>query len=142
MSKRFLSSVLLVACCSGVGCTTIGTGLQTKTPPVAVGTYSVQVIGGMFGTKTKNYPVHENLTAQTVLEETGQLSRHRNFEIDILRKSDSGAGVVKMPVQFDPSKHRVKFESDYAIHPGDHVVIRPVSHSPFEQVAQMLGPSK
>jgi hypothetical protein len=141
MNTRLFGTILVLACSASLGCASLGSGVQTSTPPVALGTYTVQTVGGMFGNKTKNYPLHEGVTAQTVLEESGQLSTNRNFEIDILRKTNSDMGVVKMPVQFDAGKHRVKFETDYAIHPGDRVVIRPLSYSPFEQVAHMMGPS-
>jgi hypothetical protein len=140
MKTRLLGTLFVLVCGATVGCASLGSGLQQATPPVALGTYTVQTVGGMFGNKTKNYPLREGLTVQTVLEESGQLSLNRNFEIDILRKTDVEMGVVKLPVQFDAGKHRVKFETDYAIHPGDRVVIRSLAYSPFEQVAQMMGP--
>ncbi len=139
MSTRLLGTLFVWAFCATIGCARLGGGLQTNTPPVALGTYTVQTVGGMFGNKTKNYPLREGTTAQTVLEESGQLSSNRNFEIDILRKTNSEMGVVKLPVQFDAGKHRVKFETDYAIHPGDRILIRPLSYSPFDQVTQMMG---
>jgi len=139
MNARFFVCILLVIGSAGVGCASLGTGLHRSDPPVATGTYSVQVKGGFPAKGIKNYPLHEGTTVQTVLDDSGQTSLHRDFEIDVLRKTSTSEGIVKMPVQFDAGKQRVKFETDYAIYPGDHVIIRPLSFSPFEQVASMLG---
>ncbi len=139
MTKRIAAVLLLITCCGGVGCATVGSGLRSQQPPVETDTYGLKVQGGLMGDRTVNQPLREGMTVQEVLEAAGLVSRNRDYEIDILRKTNSGSGMVKMPIDYDPGKHRVKFETDYAIHPGDQVVIRPKSYSPMESVSKMLG---
>lgn len=142
MSIRYLVSILAVAIGSMAGCASLGNSLKKDVPAAALGTYSVQFTSPMLGRQLKTYPLREGMTVQDVLHDSGQLSRHRNFEIDLLRKSATDDTTIKMPVQFDASKHRIKYETDYAIYPGDRVLIRPVAYSPMDQMAQMLGPSE
>ncbi len=139
MTIRIAVAILLINCCGGVGCASIGMGLRSQKPPVETETYGLKVHGGLMGNRTVNQPLREGMTVQDVLDDAGQISRNRDYEIDILRKTNTGSGVVKMPTNYEPAKHRVSFETDYAIHPGDQVVIRPKSYSPMESVAKMLG---
>jgi len=143
MSVRSIATLLTIVCLTHfIGCVSVPTSAPSASAPVAVGTYTLQTSGSFLGKSVKNYPVRNGMTVQNVLEDSGQLSRHRNFDIDVIRKMEESPGFVKMPIQFDPTKHRIKFETDYAIYPGDRVVIRPRSYSAFEQAAEMLGPNE
>jgi hypothetical protein len=138
--KSRLSWVCLALAFGGLsGCATLGIGRSpdTKTPEQPMCTVRIQ--GSLGADRTYQQVVREGMTAQNILEESGQAARHGNFTIDILRQIDQPPGFVKMPVAYDSSKDRIPFESDYAIHPGDQVVIRPHTLSAFETIADSLS---
>lgn len=124
------------------GCTTINHTAVPTAQRESLGTYQLQIPGMLGGNRVKTYSVEEGMTAQTVLDSSGLTARYHDFEVDIHRRIEGGPGMIKLPVHFDTDKNRIAYESDYAIHAGDRVVIRPRTFTAFEQVAKMLGPSE
>jgi hypothetical protein len=137
MQFRFALAWSLALFATIAGCATLKTGL--KSAPAPTETYVVRSPGNLLGSGVRTETWHENLTIQGVLDESGMASRHRDFDIDILRRSNTGPGMVKMPIQFDPAKNRVKYETDYAIYPNDEIVIRPKAHNPLDDIARSLS---
>jgi hypothetical protein len=141
MTERIGLVIILAFLSGGLGCTSIGLNRQANQDFVGAQKYKLIVKGTWSRNSVIEQPLREGMTVQDVVEASGQTAFHRDLEIDILRKANSGTGTVKLPIQFDPGEHRVKYETDYAIYPGDQIIIRPKSTSPMEGVAKMLGPS-
>ena len=71
------------------------------------------------------------VTVQTALEESGAVGRYRNMEITMYRRVSESGRLLKLPVSYVPRSDSVKVEQDYALHPGDRIVIKPVSKGSF-----------
>jgi hypothetical protein len=77
-------------------------------------------------------------TVQQALDESGAKKQFSSMTVDVHRKLPTG-GVLKLPVGFKKGK-QVKYEQDYALHPGDRIVVHPQSNSPFDKfVDSVLG---
>jgi hypothetical protein len=142
MVARLTGFVLLLSLAVYLsGCTTINHTVAPAAPRESLGTYQLQIPGMLGGNRVKTYPVEAGMTAQTVLESSGLMSRYHDFQIDIHRRIEGGPGMIKLPVHFDTDKNHIAYESDYAIHAGDRVVIQPRTFSAFEQITKTLGGS-
>ena len=65
-----------------------------------------------------------NKTIQTVLEESGAKDKFKKMEILLVRNIPGTEQKQKLEVDFDPASRHVIVSQDYAIHPGDIIVIR------------------
>lgn len=82
--------------------------------------------------------ISKPITIQEALNESGAGNMARSAEVDLIRRLPDG-GVLKLPVEFNKDK-QVKFEQDYALHPGDRIVVRAKSESPLDKlVDQVFG---
>ncbi len=88
--------------------------------------------------KTLTEPLH----VQTAMEQTGALKKFNRSLISIYRPLPNG-GVHKMDLEFDREGHRVPPEFDYAILPGDRIIVtedpRNVMDDIFERALKPLG---
>lgn len=96
-------------------------------PPTMEPTPGYKVI---FGTSKGKMPeifdgqITGNVTVQNALQESGALKRFkRGMRVDLARRMENGR-VLKMPVNYDIDSRRVMSEQDYAIHPGDEILVR------------------
>jgi hypothetical protein len=76
--------------------------------------------------KGKPQAVEKDLTdpihVQTALEKTGALGKFRRMELELYRPLPSG-GWHKMRLEYDRSNKQVPPEFDYALLPGDRVIV-------------------
>lgn len=83
--------------------------------------------------------VDDTMTIQKALEVSGAMKKYRNMEIEILRRvQESGRG-LRMQVDYNVRKKGVDPTQNYAIHPGDRVLVRPAKSSPLGAVGRYLG---
>ena len=75
------------------------------------------------------------VTVQTALEESGAVGRYRNMEITLYRRVSDSGRLLKLPVSFRPRTDSVKVEQDYALQPGDRIVVKPVSKGLFSLIS-------
>lgn len=69
----------------------------------------------------------ENMTVQTALEKSGAIRRYRNMDVAIERTVEETGQPLRMVVQFWPAKRSVAPEQDYALIPGDRIVVEQAS---------------
>jgi hypothetical protein len=67
-------------------------------------------------------PLADQTYVQTALEQTGALKKFDRATVEIYRPLPSG-GWHKMSLEFDHESHRVPPEYDYAVLPGDRIVV-------------------
>src|SRR5262249_13408342 len=67
-------------------------------------------------------PLTEPIHVQTAMDQTGALKKYNRSLISIYRQLPSG-GLHKMDLEFDRENKRVAPEYDYAILPGDRIVV-------------------
>ncbi len=66
-------------------------------------------------------PLHEIVYIQQALEMTGLDSRFRRMKLELFRPLE--AGNHRLDIRYDRDEHRVASEYDYALRPGDRLVV-------------------
>ena len=109
--------------------------------PVAVGeskgTYTIEMESA-FGSKVAQSEIRGDITVQDVLKLSGATSKYRSMEILMVRQLP-GQMPLKMPVEYDARKNEVNMHQNYAIHDGDHILVRAKSSSMMSQIFGSLG---
>ena len=67
-------------------------------------------------------PLAEQTFVQSALEQTGALKKFKRAFVEVYRPLPSG-GWHKMNLEFDRENHRVPPEYDYAVLPGDRIIV-------------------
>ncbi len=70
-------------------------------------------------------PILKGMTVQSALEASGALGKIRNADVEVIRPVPENGTVLRMPADLQPNKRLVKYEQDYAILPGDRIVVKP-----------------
>lgn len=65
----------------------------------------------------------EPLTVQQILEQTGGIKKYRRIEVELIRQLPSG-GFHKIPCEYDRKTRKINPEFDYALMPGDKVIVK------------------
>lgn len=107
--------------------------------PVSSDVYRVELYSGHGDPKTFDGYLNSGsatgpVTVQTALEESGAVGRYRNMEITMYRRVSDSGRLLKLPVTFVPRTDSVKVEQDYALHPGDRIVVKPVTRGLFSLI--------
>jgi hypothetical protein len=78
---------------------------------------------------------------QEALEKTGVTKKLKNMELYVLRTPPQGGPRQRLTAKYDSGDRRVAWESDYALYPGDYVVVIENATSEFDRmVGRFLGP--
>jgi len=96
---------------------------------------SVQIRPAYGNVKNTEIPLKPNMTLQTVVNDSG--AKFRNKNAYIVRTSPLSGEQHKLEGQVE-SNHRISLETDYAIQPGDRVVISQDTTSSFDRVMQSV----
>jgi hypothetical protein len=80
-------------------------------------------------------PLSEPTYVQTALEQTGALKKFKRATIEVYRPLPSG-GWHKMNLELDHDTHRVPPEYDYAVLPGDRIVVTEDTTTALDDVMQ------
>lgn len=91
--------------------------------------FYVELRPSVGGKVRKVFPLDRDLVLQDAVDLSRATSRFANMNLYVYR-TDSAGKKVKFGADFDTAKRRVKFESDYAIHSGDTVVIEEDTTNP------------
>jgi hypothetical protein len=67
------------------------------------------------------------MTVQAALEKSGAIRRYRNMDISILRIVEGTGQPLVLKVSYQPAKKMVSTEQDYALLPGDRVLVEPAT---------------
>lgn len=124
------------------GCTVMDAGGQKNMPladgaaataptPVATVTMEVRPVGKK--PEMAQTQVNRGATVQQVLEQTKLVQRFRRMKIEVLRVA--GDQRAKLDVKYDHTKAQVNPLYDYAIYPGDHLI---VAEDPATSLDDML----
>ena len=71
---------------------------------------------------SKTIPIEGDMFIQDALNKSGAFNRFRRSTIDLVRITPQGAR-HSMAVAHDRSKHRIEPQCNYAVHPGDTLVL-------------------
>jgi hypothetical protein len=133
MRRRRLTVLALLAVLSGlIGCAAfkeqatpklsaeITPGPAPGAPPAAK--YIVEIRPHESKPLAVEKTLAETTHVQTALEQTGAAKKFERATVEVYRPMPAG-GLHKMTLEFDHENHRVPPEFDYAILPGDRIVI-------------------
>lgn len=111
------------------GCASITMGKKAELPLAGDSTpsqsYTVEVLSLYSKGHGIRAEITEGLTVQGALEESGVLKTHRNPVVTIYRRIQENGQVLKLACEFQPNKKAIKFEQDYAVLPGDRIIVEP-----------------
>jgi hypothetical protein len=92
--------------------------------------------------QTAHVPLSEVSHAQNALDRSRDMKKFRRSLVDIYRPMPDGSS-LRLTCKIDPKSKKIEAGSDYALHPGDYVV---VSEDPSTMWDDMLrnvsGPMK
>jgi hypothetical protein len=112
---------------------------STPTPNAPACTIEVRGVSGK--ARRIQAPFRDGMVVQDALERSGALSRHRRVKIEVVRMAPDGQGRLKMQARFDPRNRRVDPGFDYALQPGDYVIISDDSAAMLnDMLDDTLGP--
>jgi hypothetical protein len=83
-------------------------------------------------------PLQSPLFVQEALEKSEALKRFRREKIQLYRKTQGSTPYSRLEVTYDHGKRRVPPESDYAIHPGDRLIIAEDTSTFFDDAVSAM----
>lgn len=110
-----------------------------QAPSGPQGMYLVDMVPFMGESISHKGQIRNNMTVQNALEESGALKKFRKMEVQLYRIVQGSGRTLNMPVEMQPGKKLVKFEQDYALHPGDRIVVKPGGGAGLEKVFGALA---
>lgn len=128
------------------GCMTIGPMAAQKTPVAEVaqqsanGMYKVDMLPLVGNGTSFQGQIRSNMTVQNALEESGALKSVRNANITVFRIVRGSGKTLKLPVNLQSRKKLVRFEEDYALHPGDRIVVKSGSATGLDKMIESVFP--
>lgn len=82
-------------------------------------------------------PLSDGMTVHQALVQAHAARAFRKMKIEVIRPVDRNGRFVKMGVKYLPSKRHVAANTDYALRPGDRIVVTEQLAAPLDQ---LLGP--
>ena len=124
------------------GCSTLGSMTNRKLPNELAATpqnaYQVEMHSNFGEPKVFVGKHDESLTVQDALQAAGATKKYRRMNVDVYRQVPGKIGGLKMPVEYRTATKTVRPEQNYAIHPGDRIVIRPNTETTIERLVDSV----
>ena len=128
MTKLSGKWLLLAILAFSTGCASFanfGAGRERKDSGNSGQHYQVEM-SNMVGMPTVyEGQLEKDMTVQGALERSGAIRRYRKMDVSVLRVVEGSGQPLKMVVQYNPGKKMVSPEQDYALLPGDRVIVQP-----------------
>lgn len=128
-------SILLIASLTGCQSLMSQSGPQPQVPAENPNMVMIQVRAANRSAKNVQIPLVSNMRLQDVLN--GTKSNFRNKNAYIVRTSPKTGDKHKLEASFGDNR-RISLETDYAIQPGDRVVISEDTTSSFDRVLKSV----
>lgn len=153
-SARYLTRSLLLAAVSCLavlasGCSTVGPSdagvLELPGQAAESLADSRQPAGGLITTEIRRarkqpeiakMPLRGVIRVQQALDQIGATKRFRRMDIQVMRPV--GGARQKLEVKYDHKSRSVDPVYDYALHPGDHLVVTEDTTTAFDDMLQSL----
>ena len=126
------------------GCSTFDTGdasakLPGQTSAPIIGTYSVQMANRFGEVEEYTGDIDGSVTVEAALQRSGALKRNRGMEIVVLRKLAKSPRPLRLEVDYTKSEG-VSSSQNYALHPGDTIVIQPAGRDLVGGIISSIAP--
>lgn len=112
--------------------------INPSAPPVATpadtsSTYKV-ILAGNRKPQIYTGKLDKPVTVQQALVESGATRKYKEMTIKIARRLPGSSEILRMPATFDSDAGSVMEETNYAIHPGDEILVKPGSSGILDMV--------
>jgi hypothetical protein len=88
-------------------------------------------------------PLEAGMAAQDAIDKTKAGKHFGRCDIDLVRPGTLSPEPVKMPLAWDNDRKRVAHSTNYALHPGDRIVVRENTSSALDDMlAKVMGQKK
>lgn len=129
---------------SSIGCSTMFQNVSTANTPVdpavqSAGSFFVEMRPAFGKPVVYEGQLDGPLTVQNALDRSGAIKKFRGMNIGLYRVVKENGRNLKLPVVYNFRSKSVAPEQDYALHPGDRILIDPKSNSPLDQVMDSLN---
>jgi hypothetical protein len=113
---------------------------DAATPPAAApaGKFVVEIRDSEGRGSSAEFSMSGPINIHEALQQSGAIKKFSRLKIELVRPLPSG-GWHRMPVEYDRSIRRVPAECDYAILPGDRII---VSKDPGNMISDMMDAAK
>ena len=120
----------------------VATDAEAEGTTVAPATCAVEMRSRLRRGATVEVPLSEDTRVQDVLDASRATSKFRHLDVAILRPTPNASEpVLKLACRFDGKTRRIGWESDYAVLPGDRVLVREDTSEGLDKViGSALGP--
>lgn len=81
----------------------------------------------------------EPTTVQQMLVQSGGIKKYRRIEVEVIRQRPSGGGHFTIPCEYDRATRQIDPANDYALMPGDRVVIKEDTSTVFDDIMRSAG---
>ncbi len=140
--RRIQIAVASAAMLAFSGCAMIDAGGDGSLPtlrdgqvaPSAGPTLTMEIRESGKKPEIKQFPLDDGSTVQQLLEKAKLVRKFRRMDIEVLRTT--GDQRAKMMVKYDHTQAQVKPEYDYALHPGDHVIVQEITKTAFDDMLE------
>ena len=133
-----LSLFLLSSGCTLYNPTKTSMGEQAIPVSKTANQYAVHMKDWRGDAKVYRGVFEESITVDDALVAAGAKRKYRSMEIDVMRRDPKSGRMIKLAADYDTRKKRIKFEQDYAVHPGDQIVVRPKSGGAMEKLVHSV----
>jgi hypothetical protein len=83
-------------------------------------------------------PLTEATTVQQMLVQSGALKKYRRIEVEVMRPLPNG-GAHKIPCEYDRETRQINPENDYALMPGDRVLVKEDPSTIVDDIMRSAG---
>lgn len=80
----------------------------------------------------------EATTVQQMLVQSGAFKKYRRIEVEVIRPLPNG-GAHKIPCEYDRETRQINPESDYALMPGDRVIVKEDPSTIVDDIMRSAG---
>lgn len=103
---------------------------------------TVEMHGGSKRPKAVQVPITPNTHVQDVLVASKAAKRFSNPEVVLVRRVENGSQrTLKLACRYDRKEDRIAWDTDYAVHPGDRILVREDQANPMgSMLNSVTGP--
>ena len=84
-------------------------------------------------------PGGQSVFVSTLLKQTGVLGKFRSVDVSLFRSSAHVIGGIRMDVEIDKDAKVVRPECDYALQPGDRILVEKPKTTALDGIGTIIG---
>ena len=110
---------------------------ESEVAPVSVSTYTVEIRKRTGKSKIAELSVEEAAWINDAAVQSGATRRFRHLKGIVVRTTDRGEQ-LRMKAEWNRAHKAFSIETDFALHPGDHVIFIEDTSTPFDDMFEAI----